>query len=99
VSDATGCPAALNSAAIFPVDRVVQHNATGIGALVGVPADIYGGYQVFTGFFRGMRGVNQMVDAINNPVVHKTPLRYAADLALGVVPFGNGITDWIGGLP
>jgi RHS repeat-associated protein len=74
-------------------------DVTGIGAVVGIPADIYGAYQLLTGIARASRGVNQMEDAMNHPYVNKSPFRYGADLALGIAPFGGGFTSILGGLP
>jgi hypothetical protein len=44
-------------------------------------------------------GMNQMTDAFSHPTVKKTPLRWGADLCLGILPLGGGITDILGGLP
>jgi hypothetical protein len=72
---------------------------TGIGAVLGIPAQAWGVYLVTTGGFRVYRGVVQGNAAIDQPFVCKTPVHYLEDTLLHVAPFGNGITDLLGGLP
>jgi len=74
-------------------------DVTGIGAVLGVPAQTYGVYQITTGAFRVYRGYNQFEDALQHPIVCKSPLEYGADIALDLVPGGGGIEKLLGGLP
>lgn len=73
-------------------------DATGLGALVGVPAGGWGALQVFLGVFKGWRGINQMDGAIYNPVEKSTPLRYGEDILLGILPNFSSAENFIGGL-
>ena len=73
-------------------------DVTGVGAILGVPADIWGAYQVFTGIFKGLRGVNQMTEAIHSPTEKTTPLRYGEDILFGLLPNFGSIENFIGGL-
>ena len=72
---------------------------TGIGAILGVPAQTYGAYQLGTGALRTKRGLEQFSRAYDDPVVSKSYVQYGADVGLGVVPGGNSVTDFFGGLP
>ena len=74
-------------------------DVTGIGALIGVPVQALGVYQLTTGGARAWRGILQFSDAERHPSVKKSPLEYAGDLVLGTIPFGGSITDGLGGLP
>lgn len=74
-------------------------DVTGIGALLGVPAQAVGGYQLVTGGLKIVKGLTQISEAQQAPMVRKNPLQYAGDVGLGIVPFGGGITNIIGGLP
>jgi hypothetical protein len=74
-------------------------DVTGIGALLGVPAQAWGWYQITTGGFRIIRGIRQGYDAFGNPIVCKTPVHFGEDVVLNVIPFGGGITNILGGLP
>ena len=73
-------------------------DVTGIGAFLGFPADAWGVYQVFTGVFKGMRGIHQMEGAIYNPIEKTTPLRYGEDILFGILPNVSSIENFIGGL-
>lgn len=84
---------------IFLVTVGTAADVTGIGALLGVPADAYGVYQIVTGFARVVRGFRQFGSAVSNPIVCKTPLRYGADIGLDLVPGGGGVEAVLGGLP
>jgi RHS repeat-associated protein len=74
-------------------------DVTGVGAVLGVPAQAWGIYQLTTGGFRIYRGVRQANNALNEPIVCKTPVHYLEDTALNVAPFGGGLTNVLGGLP
>ena len=65
---------------------------------LGVPVDVWGSYQVFTGVFKGARSINQLTDAIHNPTVKETPLRFGEDIVFGLLPNFSGISNFIGGL-
>lgn len=71
---------------------------TGIGALLGLPVDVFGGYQLVTGFARIYRGATQFSTAISQPIVTTTPVNYFEGAALDVAP-GGGILQKLGGLP
>ena len=74
-------------------------DVTGIGAIVGVPANIYGAYQIITGGARIYRAIKQGQGAFNQPMVRKTPLQFSEDIVLNAIPGGGGIADILGGLP
>ena len=74
-------------------------DVTGVGALLGVPAQAYGDYQITTGAFRITRGVRQVVDPAQDPMVCKSPLRYGADILLDLAPGGGSIENLLGALP
>lgn len=74
-------------------------DVTGVGALLGVPAQAYGVYQVTTGTFRIIRGFHQIQDASQHPWVCKTPLQYGEDIGLDLAPGGNKLENLLGGLP
>ena len=71
---------------------------TGVGAFLGVPAGAFGAYKTVTGVFRIVRGLRQCADASDEPLVTQSPLEYAGNLELGVIPFGD-VVDVLGGLP
>jgi RHS repeat-associated protein len=84
------------------VDMLIAGTAadvTGIGAVVGVPVQGVGAYQVVTGGFRMLRGGKQLVDATEHPTVKQSPLQYGKRTFFDVVPFGGGIENLLGGLP
>jgi hypothetical protein len=74
-------------------------DVTGIGALLGVPAQTYGAYQIVTGGARAYRRTGQTERAFNDPMVKKSPLHFVEDLLLGIAPGGGSITNFLGGLP
>lgn len=72
---------------------------TGIGALLGVPAQAYGGYQIATGAARVHRGIGQFDPALDNPTVKSSPFDYGWDLTSGLLPNLNSPIDFLAGLP
>ncbi len=48
-------------------------DVTGIGAILGVPTQAYGGYQLVTGVARIYRGATQEIDAFHHPTECKSP--------------------------
>jgi RHS repeat-associated protein len=83
----------------FLLTMGTAEDVTGIGALLGLPTQAYGVYQVVSGGFRYYRGVNQLFDAFHQPMERKTPLLYGADIGLDLAPFGGTAESIIGGLP
>jgi hypothetical protein len=84
---------------VFLLTAGTAADVTGIGAVLGVPAQAYGVYQVGTGAARIYRGYKQLSGAFSGPEVNKTHLQYGGDSVLNVIPFGGTIIDIIGGLP
>ncbi len=74
-------------------------DVTGVGALLGVPAQTLGAYQLATGAFRLKRGMTHLNDSAQDPWTCKLPLRYDADIGLDIPPGGGSIEILLGGLP
>jgi len=74
-------------------------DVTGVGAVLGVPTQAYGIYQLGTGAARIYRGYKQLDDAFSHPTDCKTPLHYGEDIGLDLAPFGGSIEKLLGGLP
>jgi hypothetical protein len=74
-------------------------DVTGVGALIGVPAQAVGAYQIVTGGFRVYRGYGQLDGAWHEPTECKSPVHYGEDILLDVAPGGGTVTDFLGGLP
>ena len=69
-------------------------DVTGVGALLGVPAQTLGAYQLATSPFRLKRGITQLNAAAQDPWTCKSPLRYGADIGLDVAPGGGSIENY-----
>jgi hypothetical protein len=74
-------------------------DATGIGAVLGVPDQAVGLYNIGSGYFRAYRGIKQCQNAINHPVVHQSSVDWATDTGTGLAPGGGAIENRLGGLP
>jgi hypothetical protein len=73
-------------------------DVTGVGAVVGVPAQALGLYHVVTGGARTIRGGGQMSDAIHQPMVSQSPVEFLVSLPKGVLPDLGSKIDFVGGL-
>ena len=72
--------------------------ATVFGIPVGLPAVGVGVYKTVTGLARMWRGLSQMIEASQTPVVTRTPLQYTGDLVVGILP-GGDLISFLGGMP
>jgi hypothetical protein len=84
---------------IFLVTVGTAEDVTGIGALLGVPTQAYGVYQITTGLARIYRGYKQYTSAWKTPTVCKSPLKYGEDIGLDLIPLGGTIEGMLGGMP
>ena len=89
----------LSGVAAFAVGTVVEVFVPILGLTIGVPAQLYGSYQVVTGISRSYRGMEQMDSARKEPTVCKTPIQWGLDALLDVAPGGGAATNFLGGLP
>ena len=69
------------------------------GIPIGIPANVYGGYQIITGCARIYRAYKQETRGVKHPRVKKSPLQYGVDVGANLAPGGSGIEDLLGGLP
>ena len=74
-------------------------DATGVGALLGIPANIWGGWLVGTGLLRMARGVDQLMSVNQAYWVTKSPIGWTGDVLCGLLPCGRSALDILGGLP
>jgi RHS repeat-associated protein len=84
---------------IFLVTVGTAEDVTGIGALLGVPTQAYGVYQITTGLARIYRGYRQYTSAWKTPTVCKSPPKYGEDIGLDLIPGGGILEGFLGGLP
>lgn len=71
-------------------------DVTGVGAIIGVPADLYGLYQVTTGMSRILHGPSELNNAINEPYVCETNGKYLENSLLEIAPGGSMIQKLLG---
>lgn len=71
-------------------------DVTGIGAVLGIPTDAYGGYQFWTGAVRIRTGGSQLVSAASQPTVRMTPVQYFENASLSIAPLGSVIQELTG---
>jgi RHS repeat-associated protein len=64
-------------------------SVTGLGAILGVPAQVWGAYRVGSGAANMVKGVSQMMQARRQPMVCKSPVRWGYDLVADIVPGGE----------
>lgn len=69
-------------------------DATGIGALLGIPTDVYGAYQGISGIARVATGARQISQAYAQPTVVMTPKRYIAGAVVDALPL-SGVIDYV----
>jgi hypothetical protein len=73
-------------------------DVTGIGASIGIPADVFGLYQIGSGSYRLLKGTKQLVNAIMQPQVCGTNFWYLEGGTFGIVPFGSVLQRLLGGM-
>jgi RHS repeat-associated protein len=93
---AYGMSKVTNGVALLTVGTA--EDVTGVGTILGIPTDAYGGYQLLTGWARIYKGITQFSSAVYSPMVTMTPIRYAEGAGLDIAP-GGGIIQRFGGLP
>ena len=72
--------------------------ATGILAILGLPAVLIGVIDAGTGVFKLVRGTRQLSDAFASPIVHVSPVVYATGMFWELAPsFTGDIVDLLGG--
>ncbi len=69
------------------------------GIPIGIPANVYGGFQIITGSARIYRAYTQETRGMKHPRVKKSPLQYGLDVGANLAIGGSGIEDLLGGLP
>jgi RHS repeat-associated protein len=74
-------------------------DVTGIGAIIGVPVDLWGAYQAFTGGAKAIKGVNQYIEGVIQGGYDQTPFDFAVNVGFGLLPAGSTLADFLGGAP
>ena len=83
--------------------RIVQRASTPAATTAvpnpaGLPAVGVGVHKIATGIARMGRGLGKMSEASQTPVVTRSPLQYAGDLVVGVLPCGD-LINFLEGMP
>jgi len=74
-------------------------DVTGIGALLGVPAQAIGVGRILSGGFRVARGISQVTEARDRMWVDEVPAYWGLEVVGGIVPRGDDVLSFFGGLP
>jgi hypothetical protein len=75
----------------------VSADVTGVGALIMAPVELWGTWEFVTGGARTIRGVNQLVEGIKTPWVSSDLPPWLTSVALGVLPAGDNVINFLGG--